>query len=96
MIFNYGIVRRMASTNPVQAVKIPAGLPKGRRDIPTDDQLQKVRDGLNIDFGLFAYMLLYTGLRRGELRGCDGRTWTGKARSYTFGVPCTSRETLRR
>lgn len=69
MIFNYGIVHRMASTNPVQAVRIPAGLPKGRRDIPTDDQLQKVRDGINIDFGLFAYMLLYTGLRRGELLG---------------------------
>lgn len=33
MIFNYGIVHRMASTNPVQAVKIPAGLPKGRRDV---------------------------------------------------------------
>lgn len=69
MIFNYAIVHRMATVNPVGAVKLPAGLPKTRREIPSDEQLQRVREGVNLEFGLFAFMLLYTGLRRGELLG---------------------------
>ena len=67
MIYDYAIVNRWAESNPCNAVKLPSGLPKGRRDIPTDAELEKVRAGLEYDFGLFPFMLLYTGLRRGEL-----------------------------
>ena len=67
MIYDYAIVNRWAESNPCNAVKLPSGLPKGRRDIPTDEELEKVRAGLGYDFGLFPFMLLYTGLRRGEL-----------------------------
>ena len=67
MIYDYAIVNRWAESNPCNAVKLPSGLPKGRRDIPTDEELEKVRAGLEYDFGLFPFMLLYTGLRRGEL-----------------------------
>ena len=67
MIYDYAIVNRWADANPCNAVKLPSGLPKGRRDIPTDAELEKVRAGLEYDFGLFPFMLLYTGLRRGEL-----------------------------
>lgn len=67
MIYDYAIVNRWAESNPCNAVKLPSGLPKGRRDIPTDEELEKVREGLEYDFGLFPFMLLYTGLRRGEL-----------------------------
>ena len=67
MIYDYAIVNRWAESNPCNAVKLPSGLPKGRRDIPTDEELEKVRAGLEYDFGLFPFMLFYTGLRRGEL-----------------------------
>ena len=67
MIYDYAIVNRWTESNPCNAVKLPSGLPKGRRDIPTDAELEKVRAGLEYDFGLFPFMLLYTGLRRGEL-----------------------------
>lgn len=67
MIFNYAIINRMLSINPCSAVKLPAGLPKKERDIPSDEQLKKVVEGMGLDFGLFPIMLLYTGLRRGEL-----------------------------
>lgn len=67
MIYDYAIVNRWAESNPCNPVKLPSGLPKGKREIPTEDQLQRVRDGLDVDFGLFPFMLLHTGLRRGEL-----------------------------
>ena len=67
MIFDYAIVSKMATVNPCKAVKLPSGMGSTKREIPTDEQLQKVRDGVHLEFGLFPYMLLYTGLRRGEL-----------------------------
>lgn len=67
MIFDYSIVKGYASTNPCGPVKLPSGLPKAKRDIPTEEQLEAVKKGIKEPFGLFPYMLLYTGMRRGEL-----------------------------
>ena len=67
MIFDYSIVKGYASTNPCGPVKLPSGLPKAKRDMPTDEQLEAVKKGVKEPFGLFPFMLLYTGLRRGEL-----------------------------
>ena len=67
MIFDYEIIQPDASIrfNPCAAVKIPRNLPKKRREPPTEEQLVKVTP--DSEMGLFAYFLLYTGLRRGEL-----------------------------
>lgn len=67
MIFNYAIINRFMMYNPCAPVKIPKGLPKTSRDLPTDEQLKKVVDNTDIEFGLFPIMLFYTGLRRAEL-----------------------------
>ena len=67
MIYDYAVVNRWAETNPCRSVKVPSGLPRGQREIPTEDQLEQVRAGAHLPFGLFPIMLLYTGLRRGEL-----------------------------
>ena len=67
MIFDYSIVKGYASTNPCGPVKLPSGLPKAKRDMPTEEQLEAVKKGVKEPFGLFPYMLLYTGMRRGEL-----------------------------
>lgn len=68
MIFDYAIVQPGAkiTTNPCTAVKLPKGLSQKRRLPPTDEQMRAVDPGCR--FGLFAYFLMYTGLRPGELR----------------------------
>lgn len=68
MIFNHAIIQPGAkiSVNPCDAVSIPRGLAQKRRLPPTDEQLAAVN--LDCRFGLFAYFLMYTGLRPGELR----------------------------
>lgn len=67
MVYDYAIIQRWAEVNPCGPVKLPSGLPKTKREIPTDDQLFRVKSGLDLEFGLFPFMLYHTGLRRGEL-----------------------------
>ena len=69
MIFNYAIVesRYGLKYNPCASVAVPKGLKKTRREPPTDEQLAVITPDTSNEMGLFAYFLLYTGLRRGEL-----------------------------
>lgn len=67
MIFDYAAVQGWVSANPCAAVRMPRNLPSGTREIPTDEQIEKVKAALHLEFGLFAAFLLYTGMRRGEL-----------------------------
>ena len=66
LIFDYAIMNKQLSINPCKYIKIPQGLEKKEREMPTEEQIQKVIDGVNCHFGEFAYLLLHTGLRRGE------------------------------
>lgn len=66
LIFEKSVLDGRLEYNPAASVKIPKGLPKKRRDIPDEKEIEKVKKGLNCTFGLFAYFLLYTGCRRGE------------------------------
>ncbi len=66
LIFDKAILEGILKTNPCECIKIPNHLPKTKRELPCDADLQKVKDSVNCHFGLFAYFLLYTGLRRGE------------------------------
>lgn len=53
--------------NPAAEVKISKGLPKQTREALTEEQEKKVKtEWRNVEFGLFALFLLYTGMRRGE------------------------------
>lgn len=67
MIYNYAIIQRWCENNPCTAVKLPGGLPKGKRELPSDEELSAVKRGVELEFGLFPFMLLHTGMRRGEL-----------------------------
>lgn len=69
MIFNYAITRQppLLQHNPCAAVKVPAGLPKTKRAAPDDDVMQRIISSVDsATFGLFPFLLLYTGCRRGE------------------------------
>lgn len=67
MIFRYAMTTPGSPLryNPCPAVTLPKDLPKRRREPPTEDQIVKVTPDSTM--GLFAYFLLFTGLRRGEL-----------------------------
>lgn len=66
MIGNYAILQGDATANPAQAVSLPNGLHTTKREIPPDEVISIVKRSFDLDFGLFAYFLLYSGLRRGE------------------------------
>jgi len=65
-IFDYAIIHGDVTISPVSAVKLPKGLNKTKRENPSDMDIKIVKESVNKEFGLFAYLLLYTGLRRGE------------------------------
>lgn len=72
-IFNYAITLGEITVNPTTTISVPKGLPRAKREVPEDWKLDAIRANVEQPFGLFAYMLLYTGLRRGELLALQWR-----------------------
>lgn len=68
MTFNYFIVQPESGVrfNPCTACRVPTSLKRGKRELAQRDAVEKVKNGINAPFGLFAFFLLYTGCRRGE------------------------------
>lgn len=66
-IFNHAITMMDRMDNPTASIKVPKGLKTTARECPEDYQLDLIRQHVDDQFGLFAYFLLYSGLRRGEL-----------------------------
>ena len=65
-IFDHAVIQGVSKYNPVSSVKLPKGLHRGKRQAPTEEQMRIVLGGLDAPFGLFAYLLLCTGLRKSE------------------------------
>lgn len=66
-ILSYAVMAGDIDINPAAEVKISKGLPKKTREALTEEQEKKVKtEWRNVEFGLFALFLLYTGMRRGE------------------------------
>lgn len=65
-IFNYAIAKSATRYNPCDHAKIPSGLPKGTRGIPSDAAIKAVKTRTEHSFALFGLICLYAGLRRGE------------------------------
>ena len=66
LIFNFAVLHGYLETNPASVVSVPRNLPKQKRKLPSDAELKVVLNSANVDFGLFAYLILLTGCRRGE------------------------------
>ncbi len=67
-VFDYAILVQDVTVNPAEAVRLPKGLVSNTRECPEEEELEIIRQNADLHkFGLFPYMLLYTGLRRGEL-----------------------------
>lgn len=67
MMFDFAVVQGYVESNPCLSVHLPSGLKKETRELPTDAQMEIVKKSFDLEFGLYACLLLYTGLRRGEL-----------------------------
>lgn len=68
-IFSYAVIEGYIDISPAVELRIPKGLPNGKRNALTEEQEEIVkRSGIEktATFWLFPYLLLYTGLRRGE------------------------------
>lgn len=66
MIFKYAVIKRYISENPALYISPPKGQPKINRSALSDEQIKIVDQNVDKDFGLLAFLLLYSGLRRGE------------------------------
>lgn len=65
-ICKYAVDNGEIESNPARDVSVPKGLKKETRSMPSDDDIKRVKDHIDAPFGLFAYLVLYTGCRRGE------------------------------
>ena len=65
-ILNYAVSQGWVPWNVAQGIKLPKGLPASKRSAPTDEQIRAVIAGKDLPFGMFAFLLLCTGLRKGE------------------------------
>ena len=57
--------------NPCREVKIPKGLKVTIRRLPTDEEIEIVKNGKNDPDGLLPYLFLYSGCRKGEALALD-------------------------
>ncbi|MEG0898449.1 MAG: site-specific integrase [Oscillospiraceae bacterium] len=67
LISDYAILHGYIKFNPTYAIKIPKSAKTKKVEAPPDEQIEIVKQSVNKEFGLFAFMLLYTGCRRSEL-----------------------------
>ena len=65
-IFNYAAGKGWIMYNPALAVKMPKGLPQGKRRAPTDEEIKTICNRQDAPFGFFPFLLLCTGMRKGE------------------------------
>jgi len=66
LIFDYAILKDYIKINPAATVKIPKNAHVNKRELPDDKDIEIVKQSLDETFGLFPYLILYTGCRRGE------------------------------
>lgn len=66
MIFDHAICGGYAQYNPVNSVRLPKGLKKGKRTAPADDVVKLICNNIDAPFGFFPFFLLCTGLRKSE------------------------------
>ena len=67
LIFKYAVANGYLELNPAREITVPKDLKKSRREMPSGDDISRIKASVGLPFGLFAYMALYTGMRRGEL-----------------------------
>ena len=65
-ILNYAVGQGWIPFNVCNGIALPKGLPSTKRSAPTDEQIKVIMQSWDKPFGIFAMLLLCTGLRKGE------------------------------
>ena len=66
-ILRYAVETGFLASNPARDISIPKGLPRTTRGIPSDEDIEKIKQTTDQTMGMFAYWIMYTGCRRSEL-----------------------------
>lgn len=83
LIFRHAVNEGHIDINPCADVQIPSGLAKKQRSMPSHEDLERVKSFIDHTFGFFAYFVLCTGLRRGEVLGLQWKNINLKKRTIT-------------
>ena len=67
MIFHFAMIKQYIDNDVSFYIQAQKGKPSKQREPLTDTEIKIVNKSINCTFGLLAYFLLYTGLRKGEL-----------------------------
>ena len=65
-IYDFAALNEWVSVNPAQFCKVPKNATSTKRELPTDEEIQKALDSVDLPFGLYYPFLYYTGCRRQE------------------------------
>lgn len=65
-IFKFAVIHRYVDTDVSVYIVPTKGVSAKKRDALTENEMKTVENSINCTFGLLAYFLLYTGLRKGE------------------------------
>lgn len=65
-ILNHAVAQGWIAWNAAQGIKLPKGLPSSKRSAPTDEMINTIIHNYDKPFGMFPFLLLCTGLRKGE------------------------------
>lgn len=65
-VFDYAILKGYVTFNPVTVCKIPKKATSGKRTLPSEEDINIIKDHLDSMWGIYCNLLLYTGLRREE------------------------------
>lgn len=68
MVYDFLIVQEdsVVHVNPCYGVRLPSGLKQEARDLMTREQVEIIKRSVAEPFGLFPYLIMYSGLRDGE------------------------------
>lgn len=66
MLFECAMIEGHIEANPADLVRVPSGLKRTQRELPSDSDIKKIIASRERPFGLFPYFILYSGLRKGE------------------------------
>lgn len=67
MIFKYAKIKDYVPENMALYLMPPKGKPKEERSALDDNEIKMVENSVEYDFGLLAFFILYSGLRKGEV-----------------------------
>lgn len=67
LVAKYAIEKGLDITDYTNVITIPKNAPETKRHGISDDEIAVIENNVNREFGLYAFVMMYTGLRRGEL-----------------------------